>query len=74
MFRVVANCASVGIRLRAVSLPRFSERSARMRERRAANPRDEKNGPSRVLSQLRGHFRVSRVSLDSLAKMRLLEV
>ena len=45
-----------------------------MRERRAANPRDEKNGPSRVLSQLRGHFRVSRVSLDSLAKMRLLEV
>ena len=44
MFRVVANCTSVGIRLRAVSLPRFSERSARMRECRAANPRNEKKG------------------------------
>ena len=44
MFRVVANCTSVGIRLRAVSLPRFSERSARMRECRAANTRNEKKG------------------------------
>jgi len=70
MFRVVANCASVGIRLRAVSLPRFSERSARMRERQAANPRDQKKGPSPVFNQLRGHFRVSRVSLDSLTKKR----
>ena len=41
-----------------------------MRELRAANLRDEKKGPSRVLNQLRGHFRVSRVSLDSLTKKR----
>lgn len=41
-----------------------------MLERRAANPRDEKKGPSRVFSQLRGHFRVSRVSLNGLPKRR----
>ena len=41
-----------------------------MRERRAANPRDEKKGPSRVFSQLSGHFRVSLVSLNGLTKRR----
>ena len=69
MFRVVANSTPVGIRLRAVSLtPWFNERNAWASSGEPA--RCEKKGPPRVFNQLRGHFRVSRVSLDGLTKKR----